>query len=335
MKCAIYKGIKNIELKEMPEIECGENNVVIKNLYAGICGSDVTAYNYGGDGVFIYPDHEFGHEMISQVVKVGKNVKDVTVGTRIFPIPTEIKENTLRASTAGGFSEEVEIINFEMGRSAVIVPESITDKEASVIEPFLIGANAVRPLNAEKDKKAIVFGAGAIGMTAAMVLKYKGCEVLICDIINSRLEIAKGYGFYTCNTIEENYLEKAKKCLGAVQGFGGGQAIDADYYVDAAGNQAVMDMIFSGAKWGAKDSIVAVYHKPALINPVVITYSNLQLVGPNGSYHDNLPIVLEILDSHQFDVTKMITHEYTHDHIVEAFEMASNQQEALKVVIKY
>jgi 2-desacetyl-2-hydroxyethyl bacteriochlorophyllide A dehydrogenase len=334
MKCAIYKGIKNIELKEMPEIECGDNNVVIKNIYAGICGSDVTAYNYGGEGVFIFPDHEFGHEMVSKVVKVGKNVKDVTIGTRVFPVPSEIKENMLRASTAGGFSEEVEILNFEMGRSAVIIPESITDKEASIIEPFLIGSNAVRPLNPEKGKKAIVFGAGAIGMTAAMVLKYKGCDVLICDIINSRLDIAKEYGFFTCNTIEENYLEKAKKCLGSTQGFNG-EVVDADYYVDAAGNQAVMDMIFSSAKIGAKDSIVAVYHKPVLIDPVVITYSNLQLMGPNGNYHDNLPTVLEILDSHMFDVTKMITHEYSHDNIIEAFEMASKQQEALKVVIKY
>ena len=334
MKCAIYKGIKNVELKEMPEIECGDNNIVVKNLYAGICGSDVAAYNHGGEAVFIFPDHEFGHEMISEVVKVGKNVKDITVGTRIFPVPTEMKEHKLRASTAGGFSQKVEILNFELGRSGVLVPESITDKEASIIEPFLIGANAVRPLNVEKGKKAIVFGAGAIGMTAAMVLKYKGCEVLMCDIINSRLEIAKDYGFYTCNTIEENYVEKAKQCLGVAVGFGG-EAIDADYYVDAAGNQAVMNMILSCAKIGAVDSIVAVYHKPVEINATVITYGKVSLVGPNGGYHDNLPIVLEILDSHMFDVTKMITHEYAHEDIVEAFEMASNQQEALKVVIKY
>ena len=334
MKAAIYNGIKNVEMREMPEIQCGDNNIVIKNLYAGICGSDVGAYNHGGESVFIYPGYEFGHEMVSVVSEVGKNVSDVKVGQRIFPIPSEMKEQPLRASTAGGFSEYVEVLNFELGRTAVIVPEEITDKEASLIEPFLIGTNAISPFKVEKGKKAVVYGAGAIGMTAAIALKYLGCEVMICDVINSRLEIAKGYGLHTCNPTEENYLDKAKSIFGVSYSLFG-EVCDADFYVDAAGNQAVIDMFFGGAKFGAELSIIAVHHKPVTMNLVPITYGALKVVGPVGNYHSNLPLTLEILSSKQFDVEKMITHVYPHEQLVEALEQASKADEALKVVIEY
>lgn len=334
MKAAIYNGIKNVEMKEIPNPVCGDNNVVIKNLYAGICGSDVGAYNHGGDSVFIFPGYEFGHEMISEVVEVGKNVKDIQVGQRVFPIPTNIKKDMMRAATAGGFSEYVEIEDFKLGQSAVLVPEVVTDKEAVLIEPFLIGVNAISPFKIENGKKAIVYGAGAIGMTTAIALKYLGCDVIICDIINPRLDIAKEFGLHTCNTIEENYLEKCKSIFGTGTSMAG-EAIDADFYVDAAGNQAVIDMFFQGAKLGAELSIIAVHHKPVMINPVPITYSALKVVGPIGNYHSNLPLTLEIFASKKFDLEKMITHEFPHEKMVEALEQASNTTEALKVVIKY
>lgn len=335
MKAAIYNGIKNVALKDLEMPKCGDNDVIVKNIYAGICGSDVNAYNHGGDDVMIFKGSEFGHEMISEVVEKGKNVKDIKIGQRVFPIPSEIKkEKVIRAATAGGFSEYVLIENFQLGVSAVTVSDTISNKQAALIEPFLIGCNAIRPLSVEKGKKAIVYGAGTIGMTAAVALKYLGCEVIICDIIDSRLKIAKELGLITCHTIEENYLEKCKSIFGESSSFMG-SAIDADYYVDAAGNQAIIDLFFSGAKSGAKLSVVAVHHKPVTMNLVPLTYGALQIVGPDGNYHDNLPLALEILESHTFDLDKMITHVFPHHQIVDALAQASKAQEALKVLIKY
>lgn len=335
MKAAIYNGIKNIDLRELDLPVCGDNDVVIKNLYACICGSDVAAYNHGGDDMGILKGYEFGHEMISVIAEKGKNVSDIEIGERVFPIPTHMhKEGVMRAATAGGFSEYVLIENFKLGISAVRVPEEISDRQAALIEPFLIGSNAILPLNAETGKKAIVLGAGPIGLCAAIVLKYRGCQVMVCDIVDSRLKVAKELGFDICNTINENYLEKCKTILGVSSGFTG-EAIDADYYVDAAGNQTVVDLFFSGAKKCAVLSIVAVHHRPLTIDAVGLTYGGLQIVGPNGNYHSNLPIILDLLKSKQFDVEKMISHEFPHSKIVEAFEQASKADEALKVIIKY
>ena len=335
MKVAIYQGIKNIEVKELPMPTCDDNGIVVKNLYAAICGSDVFAYNYGGQANMIFEGFEFGHEMVSEVVEVGKNVQGVKVGDRVFPT-CFAKNDLMRAATIGGFSEYIEIPECVVGKSVYIIPENVENNIASLVEPFTIGARAVLHIGEiEKGKNAIVFGAGAIGLTAAMTLKYLGANVCVVDLSESRLKIAEELGMLTCNLTNETYLEKCGELFGTIPGMMGASSLNVDYYVDAAGNQAVIDSFFSGAKTCATLAVVAVHHKPVTINMIPITYNGLRIVGTAGAPVDAENLVLEILSSHKFPVEKLITHEFTHDHLIEAFEQASDAAGALKVVIKY
>ena len=76
MKQALYMGQKNIKLQEASIPKCGDNDVLLKNIYAGICGTDVAVFNYGPNtGHRVNVGGEFGHEMVSEVVEVGKNKK--------------------------------------------------------------------------------------------------------------------------------------------------------------------------------------------------------------------------------------------------------------------
>ncbi|MGB2510210.1 alcohol dehydrogenase catalytic domain-containing protein [Leuconostoc suionicum] len=103
MKAAIYKGQKNIDIVNMPTPTPGDFDVVIQNLYAGICGSDVAVYNHGTEtGHKVGENHEFGHEAVSQVVSVGRKVTDFKVGDRIFPYPLYARGDTSRAGSMGG-----------------------------------------------------------------------------------------------------------------------------------------------------------------------------------------------------------------------------------------
>ncbi|MBQ5332138.1 MAG: alcohol dehydrogenase catalytic domain-containing protein, partial [Oscillospiraceae bacterium] len=112
MKAAIYLGKENIEIREMPMPVCGDNDVVIKNLYSSICGTDVAVYCHGpGTGHKIDIGGEFGHETVSRIVAVGKDVSDFNVGERVYPYPLFAKGDTKRAGTIGGFSEYILIPN--------------------------------------------------------------------------------------------------------------------------------------------------------------------------------------------------------------------------------
>ena len=193
MRAALYNGKKSIEMTELPTPEAGENDIVVKNIYASICGTDVAVYEHGpGTGHRITVGSEFGHEMVSEVFQVGKNVKNIKVGDRVYPYPRLAKGDPKRAGTTGGFSEYVLIPNAELGKGVYAVPNEIPSKEASLIEPFTVGCRAARRSFPEHGENAIVFGAGTIGIAAAIALKYFGChKVMICDHSDFRLNKAK------------------------------------------------------------------------------------------------------------------------------------------------
>lgn len=78
---------------------------------------------------------------------------------------------------------------------------------AALIEPFTVGCRAARRGMPQKGEKAVVFGAGTIGIAAAIALKYFGCErVVICDYSDFRLEICKQLGFEIYNNKKDTYV---------------------------------------------------------------------------------------------------------------------------------
>lgn len=102
MRAALYNGQKSIEMTELPTPEAGENDIVVKNIYASICGTDVAVYEHGpGTGHRITVGSEFGHEMVSEVFQVGKNIKNIKVGDRVYPYPRLAKGDPKRAGTTG------------------------------------------------------------------------------------------------------------------------------------------------------------------------------------------------------------------------------------------
>lgn len=82
-------------------------------------------------------------------------------------------------------------------------------REACLIGPFTVGFRAARCAEPKPGENAIVFGAGTIGIAAAIRLKYFGCkEVMICGHSDFQLDKATHLGFATCNNSRED-LKKA------------------------------------------------------------------------------------------------------------------------------
>ena len=97
MKAGIYLGKEQIELRELPIPEVGDEDVLVENIYSSICGTDVSVYFHGpGTGHKVTVGGEFGHETVSRIVKVGKNVTDFTVGERVYPSPQVIRNGQAR-----------------------------------------------------------------------------------------------------------------------------------------------------------------------------------------------------------------------------------------------
>ena len=95
MKAAIYLGQEQVEVRELADPICGDNDVIIKNIYSSICGTDVAVFKHGPNtGHKVDVGGEFGHETISRIVAVGKNITDFKVGERVYPYPRYAKNDT-------------------------------------------------------------------------------------------------------------------------------------------------------------------------------------------------------------------------------------------------
>lgn len=336
MKAALYQGIHNIEIAELPDYECEDNAIILKNIYSSICGTDVAVYQHGtGLGHRITVGGEFGHETVCRVSAVGRNVTDVKVGERVYPYPLYVTGDKKRAGTIGGFSEYIYCPNPAWGNSIYHVDESISDKAAALIEPFTVGCRAARRALPGKGQKGIVFGAGTIGISAAIALKYFGCEqVVICDFSDFRLDICKELGFDTYNNKSDPELSGLMEILGKSMGVNG-NAVDCDIWIDAAGADAVLTAYEKYGKYNSKMVLVAVGKNKREIDILGLTFGQKSITGSGGYTPEDVKDVLNIMKSGNWDIEKLITHEYPLDDLATAIEKASDVENALNVIIHF
>ena len=138
MKSAIYLGKENVQIQELPIPELGDHDVLVKNIYSSICGTDIAVYQHGPNtGHRITGGEEFGHETVSRVVAVGDKVTEFSVGERVYPYPLFATGDTKRAGTIGGFSEYIKIPDAKRNHSLYGVDDSISDKTVPAHRKYL------------------------------------------------------------------------------------------------------------------------------------------------------------------------------------------------------
>lgn len=336
MKAAFYMGKQHIEVRELSVPTLGKNDVLIQNIYSSICGTDVAVYKYGEKtGHRITIGEEFGHETISRIVATGKNVSDFTIGERVYPYPLYAKGDSKRAGTIGGFSEYILIPNAKRNHSLYAVNDKISDKTACLIEPFTVGCRAARRGQPKSGEKAVVFGCGTIGIAVAIALQYFGIDkVMVCDISDFRLSIAKNLGFLTCNVSKKKFLDTAKKQFGEAFSLNG-SVPDIDLFIDAAGTEYVLQSFMEIGKFESRFVTVAVNKNIRDIDLLHMTYSSKSIIGSGGYMPEDVGDVLKIMESGKWNIEAIITHEFPLSEIEMAIQTAADVTKSFNVVINF
>lgn len=336
MRVAIYYGKGDIRLEERDIPKVGAKDILVKNLCASICGTDVAVYTHGpGTGHRVTIGGEFGHEVVSEVVEVGSEVTDIKAGDRIYPYPREAKRDSKRAGTLGGFSEYMLLPDPKWREQIYRVSDQLSDRAACLIEPFTVGCRAARRSRPEAGEKAVVFGAGTIGIAAAIALKHFGCErVLLCDYSDFRLEKVRQLGFEVCNNGKEDLKEKAIEYFGEAPSLSGSTA-DVDIYIDAAGADSILELWQQMGKIESRMVVVAVLAGKRPVDILHMTYAQHTLIGSGGYMPEDVDTVMEIMESGKWDIESIITHEFAWEELREAIETAGDVGQALNVIIRY
>ena len=336
MKAAIYLGKEQIEIRDLPMPVCGDNDIIIQNLYSSICGTDVAVFQHGsGTGHRIDIGGEFGHETVSRVAAVGKNVTEFTVGERVYPYPLFTKGDTRRAGTIGGFSEYILVPDAKLNHALYAVDDSIPDRLACLIEPFTVGCRAARRSNPKPGETAVVFGCGTIGLAAAVALKYFGLnQVMICDYSDFRLNIAEELGFTVCRMGSEDLITKAIETFSTAPSLKEKTA-NIDIFLDAAGAESVFESFMEYGKIESRYVSVAVNKAMRNLDMLHLTYSQKSIIGSGGYMPEDVRDVMAIMQSGRWELEKMITHEYPLTELEAAIRQAADVNHALNVTIRF
>lgn len=335
-KAAIYRGIGSVDVVDLPYPECGDDDVILRNVMAGVCGSDVHAFRSGGEDHMIWPGFEFGHEAISEVVEIGRNVQGLKIGDRVFPNQGKALRDMSRMGTVGAFSEYIRVPQCEVGYSVLPIDNELPAKMAVLFEPFVIGLRAAKSLQPEPGQTAIVFGGGIIGLASAIMLEWCGCsKVMVVERSEFRLENARRVGLVTCNPETESLDDRARAEFGTSHTFFG-ERCGADLYVDAIGLKVALDSFARLAGQNASLAVVGVHHEPVSMNYMHLCYGNWKIGGcGNLPIEDAVPEIVAMMRSGRYDLASLVSHEFPVERISDALAMGANANEAQKVCISF
>ncbi|WP_308468800.1 zinc-dependent alcohol dehydrogenase [Rathayibacter soli] len=337
MKSLVVTGPGTVEFLDIKTPIAGPRDIVIAPKACGICGSDVFYTHRGG-----IPPREgrtpLGHEIAGEVVEVGADVEDAAVGDHVVVNPMANSDGIIgNGGAQGGLSECLVLFDAKAGSHFRVIPAEIPWQVAALNEPMAVAFHGVNRSGAGKGSKVVVFGAGPVGLGAAIGFKSKGAaHVVVVDIVANRLEKAIRVGAdAVINSAEEDVSERLKQLHGEVPGFmGQGTKAATDIYFDAAGAPIVIETALAAMRNRSVLTIVAVHKKP-----VELDLQELLTTEPDIRLSMGYPTeIFEVTDSIIKDWEKyqhIISDVLPFSDAVKAVELAATPGASDKVVIAF
>ncbi|MER6961939.1 MULTISPECIES: alcohol dehydrogenase catalytic domain-containing protein [unclassified Streptomyces] len=339
MKSVRTGGVDKIEVVDVERPTPGPKDALVRIRACGICGTDVTFLHMGGMPARAHLGGELvpvplGHEPAGEVVEVGAEVQGLKAGDRVVVNPQDAPTGIIGCGGRfGGMSEYLLIENAEVGRSVAVFPDTVPFDVASLNEPMAVSRHAVNRSEAGPGDKVVVFGAGPIGLGAAIWLKLRGVQhVVVVDVIPSRLEKALAVGAdAVVNSAEEDVAARLTELHGQSANALGQPRPGTDIFIDAAGAPVVFNTVVQSAKWHAKLVMVAV-QKKGEIDLGGMLRSELTLVASQGYPTEIFEVTPELVE-HQERFAKLISHRVPFAEAEHAFELARTPGAAEKIVV--
>ncbi|MBO0863782.1 MAG: zinc-binding dehydrogenase [Mycobacterium sp.] len=335
MKISIVSGPGETQVVEVPVPTVGPTDVLVKMRACGICGSDALYISLGG-----LPMRQgqmpLGHEPAGEVVEVGAEVTGISVGDHVVVNPMVAPSGIIgNGGATGALAEYLLIEDAVRGKSLEVVPDYIPFEVAALNEPMAVARHGVNQVAPKPSDKAVVFGAGPIGLGATIAFKSLGVShVVVVDLIASRLEKALKVGAdAVINSADEDVARRLIELHGAGESMFPGKAA-TDIYLDAAGAPAVITTALTAAKPGAKLSVVAVHKEPVPVDFLNVMSNEITIVGSMGYPNEIFEVTKDIVANWE-KYAVIVSHKVPFEDVDEALRIARTPGAADKVVVTF
>ncbi len=326
-------------LEDVEKPRIGINDVLIRVHRAGICGTDVHIYKWDDWARKTIPiGLVIGHEFVGEIAEVGSNVSDFYRGDIVSGEGHVVcgrcrnclagrrhlcaKTQGIGVNRAGAFAEYIALPMTNIWRHH----DGIDQDVAAIFDPF---GNAVHtalsfPVLGED---VLVTGAGPIGIMAAAVARHAGARyVVITDVNEYRLALARKMGVTEAVNIRESTLPDIQKKLGMTEGF--------DVGLEMSGNQAAFRDMLANMSHGAKIAMLGIPEGEMAIDWRTVIFNMLTVKGIYGREMYETWYKMSVMLQSGLDITPVITHRYHHTEFEKGFEVMASGQSG-KVILDW
>ena len=342
MKVAVMQGIGKMGFEERDIPKVKENEVLVKLEYVGICGSDLHYYETGAIGDYVVePPFVLGHEPGGTVVEVGENVKDLKVGDRVALEPGKTCGRCEFCKT-GRYNLCPDVVFFAtppvdgvfqeyVAHEADLcfkLPDNVSTLEGALIEPLAVGFHAAIQGDAHLGQKAVVMGAGCIGLVSMMALKARGVsEVYVVDIMEKRLEKALELGATgVINGSKEDVLERVKALTNGT---------GMDLVIETAGTEITTRQAVHIAKKGSNIVLVGYSKSGEMTLPMSLVLDKELTFKTVFRYRHIYPMAIDAVAAGKVNLKGIVTDVFELDEAQKAMDYSvNNKADIVKAVIR-
>ena len=333
------KGREGMELKDVPEPIPKDNEIKIKVLGAGICGTDIHIMN---DEYSYNTPVIMGHEYVGIIDEVGKNVTNFKKGNYVISLTAAVtcgkcrycregllmlcdKRKSIGSGINGAFAEYMTI----PADIAFKVPDEIENKEdLAICEPF---ACIVRGIIERSSIKAgdlvLISGPGTMGLLALQVAKIQGAHVIVSGIPldENRLKLAKELG---ADIIVSN-PSKLSEIIKSLSPYG---AYGVDVAIECSGVAVSARSCIENVRKRGIYTQVGLFGKEVPIDMDKILYKELTVTNSFASERTSWEIALRLLKDKKVNLRSLISAKIPLKDWEKAFDMVLNK-EGFKIVL--
>lgn len=341
MKAAVFRGVQDMQVEDVPEPEAGPGDVVVEVNAVGVCGSDLHTYTHGS---FVQPGQIMGHEFTGHVVQVGAEVEGLAMGDRLTASPlvpcgecprcAEGRYNLCAAAWTqglaygrpGAFAERLLIPRPVPGENVFPLGDEVSDEAGALVEPLAVAVHAVKLAEPVEGATALVVGLGTIGLQVVQALRAHGVgRVIGVDLSVLRLEAASTLG---AEAVEGS--PGLKEALGSVLSDGD----EVDVVFECSGVPALAKSALEIVRGGGTIVVLALYDDPLTFNPTLLVQNEIRLQGSIAYTGEDFAEAVSLVASGQAVAEPFITQRESLDNVSGAFAVQLDKDQSIKVLIK-
>ena len=336
MKAIVIPNPNEIEIREVPMPEVKEDEALLKVRYVGICGADVASFT-GNQPFTTYPRIP-GHEFSAEIVEIPENDKGLKAGDIVTCNPYFncggcyscergfvnccTDNQTMGVQRDGAFCEYI-----SMPVERIYEGKGLSAEELALIEPFSISQHAVSRCEIKETDNVLVIGAGPIGLFALLAAKAKCKNIVVADILDNRLDLAKEYGATAVVNTKNQSLEEFTNKFTDGKGF--------DVCIEACGAPETFLGCIDSCAFAGNIVLIGNGKRETSFVHSILLKKELNVYGSRNALKEDFINNIDLVASKECDVMKMVSRVYDMENALDAFKaLANNDGTLAKILIK-